>query len=109
MIPFWVIEKLPSAGAQYMEERDSEIRQRSAFFISKIGGERRSPSAGAGYMEARSGNLRQLNSFFCLKESFIRRFIEGREPTISLFLPVHARHSASSMPRIIKMGCDSFR
>ncbi|WP_133243442.1 hypothetical protein [Ignatzschineria cameli] len=35
---------------------------------------------------------------FCFDESFLRRFVEGRELTISFFLPVHARCLASMMP-----------
>jgi len=41
-----------------------------------------------------------IDQLSCFYESFLREFVEGREPTISIFSPLHARGLASMMPRL---------
>ncbi|WP_133243738.1 hypothetical protein [Ignatzschineria cameli] len=59
------------------------------------------PTAGARFMEVRDSEDRHLISPFLstsFNQSFLRKAVERREPTISFLLQLHARPLASSMP-----------
>ncbi|WP_133243560.1 hypothetical protein [Ignatzschineria cameli] len=60
----------------------------------------RSPLAGTQFLEERDSKIRHLIGSFCFNHQYLRRCIERREPTIAILLQLHARKSASMMPRM---------
>ncbi|PWD82845.1 hypothetical protein DC080_09950 [Ignatzschineria cameli] len=60
----------------------------------------RSPLAGTQFLEERDSKIRRLFSSFFFNHQYLRKLIERREPTIAILLQLHARKSASMMPKI---------
>ena len=71
----------------------------------------KSPSAGTRFAEERDSKIRQRSASVVELIQPIRESVELREPTISLFLPVHARRSASLMTgksSLLRYNCRRF-